>query len=584
MATSPFSASGVHSKSISHYISNSSFLDFDHGRLLNIVLKLVLLRVARFEVKSLGLAPSVDTFVLDSETIASSIKYHSEFTMSFSPEHFQLPKAFYATAESVRDMLIINWNATNTFCEKTNVKQAYYLSMENLQSLELSGAYAEALKKLGHNLGDVAGQEPDAALGNGGVGRLASCFLDSLATLNYPAWGYGLRYKHGLFKQLITKEGQEEVAESWLEMGSPCEIIRNDVSYPVKFYGKVVSGTDGSKKWVGGEDIMAVAYDVPIPGYKTKTTINLQLWSTKVSPQEFDLHAYNAGDHAKAYAAIKNAEKICYILYPGDESVDGKTLRLKQQYTLCSASLQDIIARYERRSEEPVNWENFPEKVAVQMNDTHPTLCIPELIRILMDVKGLSWKEAWNITQRTVAYTNHTVLPEALEKWSLELMQDLLPRHVEIIRTIDEELLHTIVTEYGTEDLDLLQQKLKQMRILDNIELPESVAKLLVKSEENSAAHPTEEVDISCEESKDAVEEDQSEEQEVEEKNEVIFELDPTLPKMVRMANLCVAGGHAVNGVAEIHSEIVKNEVFNDFYQLWPQKFQNKTNGVTPRR
>ncbi|KAK4841775.1 hypothetical protein QYF36_010211 [Acer negundo] len=623
MATLPFSASGVHSKSVSHYISNSSFLDFDHGRRNS---KLFFIRTPCFNhsrrrsrrnlsVKNVAsdhkqqvkepnteeastsmfteIIASVDTFVPDSETIASSIKYHSEFTTSFSPEHFQLPKAFYATAESVRDMLIINWNATNTYYEKMNVKQAYYLSMEYLQgrallnaigNLELSGAYAEALKKSGHNLEDVAGQEPDAALGNGGLGRLASCFLDSLATLNYPAWGYGLRYKYGLFKQLITKEGQEEVAESWLEMGSPWEISRNDVSYPVKFYGKVILGKDGSKKWVGGEDIMAVAYDVPIPGYKTKTTINLRLWSTKVSPQEFDLHAYNAGDHAKAYAAIKNAEKICYILYPGDESVEGKTLRLKQQYTLCSASLQDIIARYERRSEEPVNWENFPEKVAVQMNDTHPTLCIPELIRILMDVKGLSWKEAWNITQRTVAYTNHTVLPEALEKWSLELMQDLLPRHVEIIRTVDEELLHTIVTEYGTEDLDLLQQKLKQMRILDNIELPESVAKLLVKSEENSAAHPTEEVDISGEESKDAVEEDQSEEQEVEEKNDVTFEPDPTLPKIVRMANLCVAGGHAVNGVAEIHSEIVKNEVFNDFYQLWPQKFQNKTNGVTPRR
>ncbi|KAL5826292.1 hypothetical protein ACOSQ4_018089 [Xanthoceras sorbifolium] len=605
MATLPFSGSGV-----SHSISNSSFLHFDHRRRNS---KLFFIRPPCFNhsrrrnlsVKNVASnqkqqvkepnteEATVATFVPDSATIASSIKYHSEFTPSFSPEHFQLPKAFYATAESIRDMLIINWNATNTYHEKMNVKQAYYLSMEYLQgrallnaigNLELSGAYAEALKKLGHDLEDVARQEPDAALGNGGLGRLASCFLDSLATLNYPAWGYGLRYKYGLFKQLITKEGQEEVAESWLEMGSPWEIARNDVSYPVKFYGKVILGPDGSKKWVGGEDIMAVAYDVPIPGYKTKTTINLRLWSTKVAPQEFDLHAFNVGDHAKAYAAIKNAEKICYILYPGDESVEGKTLRLKQQYTLCSASLQDIIVKYERRSGELVNWENFPEKVAVQMNDTHPTLCIPELIRILMDVKGLSWKEAWNITQRTVAYTNHTVLPEALEKWSLELMQDLLPRHVEIIRMIDEELLNTILAEYGTEDLDLLQQKLKQMRILDNIELPESITKLLIKSEDNSATHPAEEVDISDEESKAVFEEDQSEEQDMEEKNEVTFEPDPTLPKMVRMANLCVAGGYAVNGVAEIHSEIVKNEVFNDFYQLWPEKFQNKTNGVTPRR
>ncbi|KAK8547045.1 hypothetical protein V6N13_099790 [Hibiscus sabdariffa] len=547
---------------------------------------------------------SLDTFVPDSASIASSIKYHAEFTPSFSPDHFKLPKAFYATAESVRDSLIINWNATYDYYEKNNVKQAYYLSMEFLQgrallnaigNLELTGAYAEALKKLGHNLEDIAREEPDAALGNGGLGRLASCFLDSLATLNYPAWGYGLRYKYGLFKQYITKDGQEEVAESWLEMGNPWELVRNDVSYPVKFYGEVVSSPEGVKEWVGGEDITAVAYDVPIPGYKTKTTINLRLWSTKVAPEKFDLSAYNAGDHAKAYSAMKNAEKICYILYPGDESLEGKTLRLKQQYTLCSASLQDIIARYERRSGESVTWENLPDKVAVQMNDTHPTLCIPELIRILIDVKGLSWEQAWNITQRTVAYTNHTVLPEALEKWSLELMQELLPRHVEIIRMIDEELIQTIIDEYGTEDLDLLQEKLKQMRILDNIELPESVADLFVKPEKSSvepiveAVESTEEDDVSDEETEATAGEDQLEEEEdVEEESEVplppVIEPSPKLPKMVRMANLCVAGGHAVNGVAEIHSEIVKNEVFNDFYQLWPEKFQNKTNGVTPRR
>lgn len=262
---------------------------------------------------------ALDTFVPDSASIASSIKYHAEFTPSFSPERFEVPKAFVATAESVRDMLIINWNATYDYYEKMNVKQAYYLSMEYLQgrallnaigNLELSGAYAEALRKLGHDLEDVSRQEPDAALGNGGLGRLASCFLDSLATLNYPAWGYGLRYKYGLFKQHITKDGQEEVAENWLEMGNPWEIVRNDVSYPVKFYGEVILGPDGSKQWVGGENVVAVAYDVPIPGYKTKTTINLRLWSTKVASEEFDLRAFNDGDHAKAYAATKNAEKV----------------------------------------------------------------------------------------------------------------------------------------------------------------------------------------------------------------------------------------------------------------------------------
>ncbi|XP_023878449.2 alpha-1,4 glucan phosphorylase L-2 isozyme, chloroplastic/amyloplastic isoform X1 [Quercus suber] len=613
MATLPFSATGAHSMSISHSKFILGFMGFDR---ITHNPEMFLIRTPRssysrrkFSVKNVasnqkqklkdsvkqegGIAGDLDTFIPDSASIASSIKYHAEFTPSFSTGQFELPKAYFATAESVRDTLIINWNVTYDYYEKMNVKQAYYLSMEYLQgrallnaigNLELSGAYAEALRKLGHDLEDVARQEPDAALGNGGLGRLASCFLDSLATLNYPAWGYGLRYKYGLFKQHITKDGQEEVAESWLEMGNPWEIVRNDVFYPVKFYGEVTSGADGSKQWVGGENVVALAYDVPIPGYKTKTTINLRLWSTKLAPEEFDLRAFNAGDHAKAYAAMKNAEKICYILYPGDESLEGKTLRLKQQYTLCSASLQDIIAHFERRSGEPVKWENFPEKVAVQMNDTHPTLCIPEFIRILMDVKGLSWKEAWDITRRTVAYTNHTVLPEALEKWSLELMQELLPRHVEIIRRIDEELVHTIIAEYGTEDLDMLKQKLKQMRILDNVELPDSVAELLFKSEENSAVDPAEEIESSVEENKLTAEEDESVGLDTENKKEVTVDEAPKLPKVVHMANLCVAGGYAVNGVAEIHSEIVKSEVFNEFYKLWPEKFQNKTNGVTPRR
>ncbi|KAL8144457.1 hypothetical protein V2J09_017489 [Rumex salicifolius] len=549
----------------------------------------------------------------ESESIISRIKYHADFTPAFSLEGFDLHKVYFATAQSVRDSLIVNWNATYEYYERMNVKQAYYLSMEFLQgralsnaigNLELVGAYADALKSLGHQLEEVASQEPDAALGNGGLGRLASCFLDSLATLNYPAWGYGLRYRHGLFKQRITKDGQEEVAENWLEMGNPWEIVRNDVSYPIKFYGKVQEGSDGKTHWIGGEDIKAVAYDVPIPGYKTKTTINLRLWSATVPSEEFDLSAFNSGEHVKAYEAYLNAEKICSVLYPGDESLEGKTLRLKQQYTLCSASLQDIIARFERRSDGHVNWDDFPEKVAVQMNDTHPTLCIPELMRILIDLKGLGWEQAWKITQRTVAYTNHTVLPEALEKWSFELMQKLLPRHVQIIEMIDEELVSTIVSEYGAEDSELLKKKLDQMRILENFDLPASVADLIKEKElllcEKELKLSVEEDDAEEKELKLSVEEDDAEVQ-VLTKEKIPLEIKeptkkdaqdeqkpkvptPKLPKMVRMANLCVVGGHAVNGVAEIHSEIVKDEVFNDFYKLWPEKFQNKTNGVTPRR
>ncbi|KAH6774571.1 Glycosyl transferase [Perilla frutescens var. hirtella] len=538
-----------------------------------------------------GVRSTLKSFPPDAESIASNIKHHAEFTPLFSPENFAPSKAFFATAQSVRDALIINWNATYDHYEKMNAKQAYYLSMEFLQgrallnaigNLELTGEYAEALQKLGHTLEAVASQEPDAALGNGGLGRLASCFLDSLATLNYPAWGYGLRYKYGLFKQLITKDGQEEVAENWLEIGNPWEIVRNDVAYPVKFFGKVVTSSDGKRSWIGGEDIVAVAYDVPIPGYKTKTTISLRLWSTKVPSDQLDLSAFNAGEHTKACEAQANAEKICYILYPGDESEEGKILRLKQQYTLCSASLQDIIARFERRSGGNVRWEELPEKVAVQMNDTHPTLCIPELMRILMDLKGLKWEDAWRITQRTVAYTNHTVLPEALEKWSYDLMQKLLPRHVEIIEMIDEQLIGDIISEYGASSPEILKKKLEAMRILENFDLPASIVKLFAKPEESPVDETVKEVE-SIDEAK-ITEKDESEDKETPKKKTANKEPAPTPRKMVRMANLCVVSGHAVNGVAEIHSEIVKEEVFNDFFQLWPKKFQNKTNGVTPRR
>ncbi|XP_042392766.1 alpha-1,4 glucan phosphorylase L isozyme, chloroplastic/amyloplastic-like isoform X1 [Zingiber officinale] len=543
----------------------------------------------------------------DASTIASNIKYHADFTPSFSRESSDLPKAYFATAQSVRDALIINWNATYEYYEKMNVKQAYYLSMEFLQgrallnaigNLELTGQYAEALRQLGHTLENVAEKEPDAALGNGGLGRLASCFLDSLATLNYPAWGYGLRYRYGLFKQNVTKDGQEEVAENWLEMGNPWEIVRNDVLYRIKFYGKVVIGSDGKKHWIGGENIEVIAHDVPIPGYKTTTTINLRLWSTRVPSKNFDLGAFNSGEHAKASKAHSDAEKICYILYPGDDSLEGKILRLKQQYTLCSASLQDIIVRFEKRSGSSINWEEFPNKVAVQMNDTHPTLCIPELMRILIDVKGLNWDQAWKITQRTVAYTNHTVLPEALEKWSLELMQKLLPRHVEIIEKIDDELLKNIISENGKEDLELLEKKLKDMRILDNVDFPDPVQKLFHKPKKETikgslkkilTEAPLQSVQNLLVKNSSVLEEDLSEKAEAEEEDPEDGELtflksNLQLPKMVRMANLCVVGGHAVNGVAEIHSDIVKKEVFNSFYELWPEKFQNKTNGVTPRR
>ncbi|KAJ9146757.1 hypothetical protein P3X46_028987 [Hevea brasiliensis] len=468
----------------------------------------------------------------DALKIASNIIYHAQYSPHFSPSKFEPEQAFYATAESVRDRLVQQWNETYLHYHKVDPKQTYYLSMEYLQgraltnaigNLDIQGAYADALNKLGHELEEIVEQEKDAALGNGGLGRLASCFLDSMATLNLPAWGYGLRYRYGLFKQRITKEGQEEIAEDWLEKFSPWEVVRHDVVFPVRFFGHVQVNPDGSRKWVGGEIVQALAYDVPIPGYKTKNTISLRLWEARASAEDFNLFQFNDGQYESAAQLHSRAQQICAVLYPGDATEEGKLLRLKQQFFLCSASLQDIIMRFKERrtGKSSWKWSEFPSKVAVQLNDTHPTLAIPELMRILMDDEGIGWDEAWDVTTRTVAYTNHTVLPEALEKWSQTVMWKLLPRHMEIIEEIDKRFI-ALIRSSRTD----LESKLPSMCILDN---------------------------------------------------------NPQKP-VVRMANLCVVSSHTVNGVAQLHSDILKSELFADYVSIWPKKFQNKTNGITPRR
>ncbi|KAI9196689.1 hypothetical protein LWI28_026115 [Acer negundo] len=468
----------------------------------------------------------------DPAEVAANINYHAKYSPHFSPFKFEPEQAYYASAESVRDRLVQQWNETYLQFHKVDPKQTYYLSMEYLQgraltnaigNLNIQDAYADALNKLGHDLEEVVEQEKDAALGNGGLGRLASCFLDSMATLNLPAWGYGLRYRYGLFKQLITKEGQKEIAEDWLEKFSPWEVVRHDVVFPVRFFGRVEVYPNGSRKWVEGEVFQALAYDVPIPGYKTKNTISLRLWEAKASSGDFNLFQFNDGQYESAAQLHSQAQQICAVLYPGDATESGKLLRLKQQFFLCSASLQDIIQRFKERKngKDTWQWSEFPSKVAVQLNDTHPTLAIPELMRLLLDDEGLGWDEAWDVTTRTVAYTNHTVLPEALEKWSQSVMWKLLPRHMEIIDEIDKRFLEMIrVTRPD------LESKLHNMRILDN---------------------------------------------------------NPQKP-VVRMANLCVVSAHTVNGVAQLHSDILKAELFADYVSVWPSKLQNKTNGITPRR
>jgi glycogen phosphorylase len=377
------------------------------------------------------------------------------------------------------------------------------------------------LADLGFRIEDIVSQEHDAALGNGGLGRLAACFLDSMASLDYPAWGYGLRYRYGIFKQEIDNGYQVEIPDYWLDF-NPWEFPRHDVTVDIQFYGHVNTYTDDNGKkvssWEGGEIVTANAYDVPIPGYLTPTTNNLRMWSSKAHSGEFDFAKFNSGEYEGAVADQQRAETISAVLYPNDSLDRGKELRLKQQYFWCAASLYDIVRRFKKTARA---WSQFPDQVAIQLNDTHPTLAIVELQRILIDLEGLEWDEAWNIVTNTFSYTNHTVLPEALEKWNVPLVQNLLPRHLQIIYDINLFFLQSVERRFP-KDRDMLAR-----------------------------------VSI--------IEEGQ--------------------PKTVRMAFLAIIGSHKINGVAELHSDLIKTTIFKDFVSIYgPDKFTNVTNGITPRR
>lgn len=379
----------------------------------------------------------------------------------------------------------------------------------------------EGLEDLGFRIEDVINQEHDAALGNGGLGRLAACFLDSMATLNYPAWGYGLRYRYGIFKQEIVDGYQVEIPDYWLDF-NPWELPRHDITVDIQFYGQSVRHEDEDGRvtynWQGGEIVQAVAYDVPIPGYGTTTTNNLRLWSSKASSGEFDFQKFNAGEYESAVSDQQRAETISAVLYPNDNLDRGKELRLKQQYFWCAASLYDIVRRFKKTKRA---WFEFPDQIAIQLNDTHPTLAIVELQRILVDQEGLEWDEAWKIVVSTFGYTNHTVLPEALEKWSVPLMEHLLPRHLQIIYDINLFFLQDVEKKFPN-DRELLAR---------------------------------------------------------------VSIIEESRPKMVRMAYLAIIGSHKVNGVAELHSDLIKTTIFKDFVNIYgPDKFTNVTNGITPRR
>jgi starch phosphorylase len=376
------------------------------------------------------------------------------------------------------------------------------------------------LKEDGYSLEEIREFEHDMGLGNGGLGRLASCYLDSMATLELPAFGYGIRYEYGIFNQAVENGYQVEYPDSWLQKGNPWDILRRDLEYRVKFYGKTikVQNPDGSYKfeWVDTEDVLAVGYDIPIPGYKNNTVNNLRLWQAKAC-SDFSFKDFNAGDYVAAVASKTGSETISKVLYPNDSYVEGKFLRLKQQYFFVSATLQDIIRKYKINHK---TFEKFPEKNAIQLNDTHPVIAIPELMRILIDEEELSWEKAWQITSKTFAYTNHTVVPEAMEEWSLPLFEELLPRHIQIVYEINRRFIEEVKKNYTTD--------------------PSILSGMSIINESGG--------------------------------------------KSVRMANLAIVGSFMVNGVAALHTEILKTRIFSHFYKMFPDKFINITNGIAPRR
>ncbi len=435
----------------------------------------------------------------------------------------------HAAVHATRDRLIERWMETMRRYYQQDVKRVYYLSLEFLMGRALKNAlmnigcleeFEHALAQLGIDFEQLIEMEEDAALGNGGLGRLAACFLDSFATLSLPGYGYGIRYEYGIFRQSIENGQQVEHPDNWLRYGNPWEFARPEVLYPVQFGGRVVAYHDARGRlchdWQDTTDVMAMAYDTPIPGYASNTVNNMRLWAARAS-RDFDLEYFNRGDYIQAVAEKTASENLAKVLYPADNTNAGRELRLKQQYFFVCASLQDILRRFQKYHDD---FDQLPDKVAIQLNDTHPAIAIAELMRILLDQHGLSWERAWHITTRTFSYTNHTLMPEALETWPVSMFERLLPRHLGIIYEINRRFLdHVMHCHPG--DVDLL----RRMSLID--EGP---------------------------------------------------------PKRIRMAHLAIVGSHKVNGVAKLHTELLQKEVFRDFHNCFPGRIINVTNGITPRR
>ena len=432
---------------------------------------------------------------------------------------------FQAVSYAIKDVIIDDWIATQKQFDETGAKKVYYLSMEflmgralgnNIINLGAKKAVKEALEELGFDLNAIEDQEPDPALGNGGLGRLAACFLDSLATLGYPAYGCGIRYHYGMFKQKIKDGYQVEVPDEWLKNGYPFELRRPEYATEVKFGGYVKTEWDGERNHFvqeGYQSVLAVPYDMPIVGYGNNVVNTLRIWDAQPI-DTFSLSAFDKGDYQKAVEQENLAKNLVEVLYPNDNHYAGKELRLKQQYFFISASLQVALKKFKETNDDI---HKLPEKIVFQMNDTHPTVAVAELMRLLLDQEGLNWDEAWGITTKCCAYTNHTIMAEALEKWPIELFSRLLPRVYQIVEEINRRFLIEVQNKYSNN-----YEKVKKMAI--------------------------------------------------------IFD------GQVKMAHLAIVAGYSVNGVAKLHTEILKNQELKDFYEMMPEKFNNKTNGITQRR
>jgi glycogen phosphorylase len=470
-------------------------------------------------------APSIEPV----GSLKNSILHHICFTLGNDPEIPSKFSAFMGLAHSVRDRLIARWIKTQRALYDTLSKRVYFLSLEFLPgrflknyliSLGMEDEARQTMAEMGFDLDELEEEEWDAGLGNGGLGRLASCYMDSIACKDLPGYGYGIRYDFGIFHQILENGYQREQADNWLRRGNPWEMQRRDHLMPVRFYGRIESYRDeegrSRQRWVDCEVVMAMACDILVPGFGDEYVTNMRLWAAQ-SSREFNLETFNQGDYIGAVQSKVMSENISKVLYPSDEGQSGKELRLKQQYFFVAATLSDILRRYRKINR---SFTDLPNFVAIQLNDTHPAIAIPELMRVLMDEEGLGWDEAWTICEQTFGYTNHTVLPEALEKWSVELLGNLLPRHLQIIYEINQRFLNGL-----------------------------------------RARHPGDEALL--------------------ERVSLIAEGDV---KHVRMANLAIVGSHSVNGVAALHSRILQEQLFSDFHRLYPKRIHNVTNGITPRR